>query len=98
MKKKNKLKPLVQFCLLILFWSFFYEKYTPDTNINGIELMDGESFNKKFKPYKLPEYLDGPHPPKLEFINFDRTQKLTVFHCYGGGKNDICTFRIEFRK
>jgi hypothetical protein len=86
---------------LLIFLPLFYliqKNYTPDTNINGVELMDGESFNKKFKSYKLPEYYEADHPPKLEFINNDKTQKFTVFHCYGAGKNDICTFRVEFRK
>lgn len=77
---------------------FIQEKYFPDTNINGVELIDGISFEKKFKQYKLPEYYEADHPPKLEFINSDKTQKFTVFHCYGSGKNDICTFRVEFQK
>jgi hypothetical protein len=92
------MKTVFQLSILILLVSFGQEKYIPDTNINGVELMDGKSFDEKFKSYKLPEYYDGPHPPKLEFINVDKTQKFTVFHCYGAGKNDICTFRVEFRK
>lgn len=98
MKRKSKIKPLFQFCLLIILYGLIQEKYFPDTNINGVELMDGKSFEEKFKAYKLPDYYEADHPPKLEFINADKTQKLTVFHCYGSGKNDICTFRVEFRK
>lgn len=60
--------------------------------------MDGKSFERKFAGYKIPQYYEADHPPKLEFINADKTQKFTVFHCYGSGKNDICTFRVEFRK
>lgn len=98
MKRKNNIHPLFQLYVLVVLGSFFQEKYTPDTNINGVELMDGKSFEEKFKAYKLPEYYEADHPPKLEFINADKTQKFTVFHCYGSGKNDICTFRVEFRK
>ena len=98
MKRKNKINPLLRLCALIFLGGYFYAQYTPDTNINGVELMDAKSFEEKFKAYRLPEYYEADHPPKLEFINADKTQKFTVFHCYGSGKNDICTFRVEFRK
>ena len=84
------LHPLLLFPLAI----FGQKNYVPDTSINGVSLMHAKSFEKKFSEYKLPDYNDGDHPLKLEFINADKTQKLTVFHCYGSGKNEICTFRV----
>ena len=74
------------------------EDFTPDTSINKVALMDNVSFEKKFSEYNLPKFYEADHPPKLEFINADKTQKFTVFHCYGGYKNEICTFRVGFRK
>jgi hypothetical protein len=88
------LHPLLFFPLAIVG----QKNYVPDTSINRGSLMHAKSFEEKFSEYKLPDYNDGDHPLKLEFINADKTQKLTVFHCYGGGKNEICTFRVEFRK
>lgn len=86
--------------LLVLFPLFVcgQKKTIPDTSINGVSLMYGEGFEKKFASYKLPNYFEADHSPKLEFINADQKQKFTVFHCYGSGRNDICTFRLEFRK
>ena len=84
--------------LLIPIAIFGQKNFIPDTVINGVSLMDNKSFEDKFSQYKLPDYYEADHPPKLEFINADKTQKLTVFHCYASPQNRICTFRIEFRK
>jgi hypothetical protein len=92
------MKQAFQFFIFVALIIFQQKKYVPDTIVNAVSLMDGGSFEKKFSGYKLPEYYEADHPPKLEFINADKTQKFTVFHCYGSGKNDICTFRIEYRK
>jgi len=98
MLNQNNLKIIFHIILLFPLAIFGQKNYSPDIRINGVSLMDGKSFQNKFSEYKLPDYYDGDHPPKLEFINADKTQKLTVFHCYGSGKDDICTFRVEFRK
>jgi len=92
------MKFIVQIFLSFPLVAFNQDIYIPDTSVNGVSLMYGKSFDKKFSEYNLPDYYEADHPPKLEFINADKTQKFTVFHCYGSGKNDICTFRIEYRK
>ena len=92
------MKQILELFIFIPLFIFNQDKFTPDTSVNTVSLMNAESFEKKFSRYKLPNYQDGDHPPKLEFINADNTQKFTVFHCYGSGKNEICTFRIEYRK
>ena len=84
--------------ILFPFLTFAQKPYTPDTSINGVSLMDWKSFERKFSGYKLPDYFEADHSPKLEFISFNKSQKLVVSHCYGSHKNSICTFRVEFRK
>lgn len=100
MKPQDQSNLNLAFAIPLLFpiaiWGQMH--YAPDTTINGVSLMYAKSFEGKFSEYKLPDYYEADHPPKLEFINAEKTQKLTTFHCYGSGKNDICTFRVEFRK
>lgn len=92
------MKLVVPLFLLFPLAALNQDSYIPDTSVNTISLMYGKSFEKKLSEYKLPDYYEADHPPKLELINDDKTQKFTVFHCYGGGKNDICTFTSEYRR
>lgn len=78
--------------------AFGQNSYLPDTSINGVSLMDWKSFEKKFSSYQLPDYVEEVDAPKLEFINSNKTQKLIVSHCYASHKDEICRFRIEYRR
>ena len=53
--------------------------FTPDTSINKVALMSKVSFEKKFSDYTLPKFYEADHPPKLEFINADKTKNLQYF-------------------